>query len=189
MENTSNLGSRFWGILTESLKIFPILIILIITIYALSSSARQAIDGFILQTPARDLVASNYDNYPAFLEENDVIVKKAYFNDSGTQVEGLIIEIHRPAALAQTPTESMKPMFGPGNLLVQEKVDSSTTLNLGDIVIYENDKGELIIHQLISYDSGKGCYTTKGMNNAVADNVCVTNGMVKYRLLFSIPTR
>jgi len=189
MENKSNLASRFWGMLIESLKIFPILVILVISIYALNSSARQAIDGFILQTPARNLVASNYDNYPAFLNENDVVVKKAYFNDSGTQVEGLIIEIHRPAALAKTPTESMKPMFGPGNLLVQEKVDSSTNLSLGDIVVYENEKEELIIHQLVSYDASKGCYTAKGLNNAVPDNICVTKSMVKYRLLFSIPTR
>jgi len=181
--------SRFWGMFIESLKIFPILVILVISIYALNSSARQAIDGFILQTPARDLVASNYDNYPAFLNDSDVIVKKAFFNDSGEMVEGLIIEIHRPAALAKTPTESMKPMFGPGNLLVQEKVDSSTNLSLGDIIVYETDKEELIIHQLVSYDASKGCYSTKGLNNAVPDNICVTKSMVKFRLLFSIPTR
>ena len=189
MENKGNPTSRFWGILTESLKIFPILIILVIFIYALNSSARQTIDGIILQTPARNLIASNYDNYPAFLNDSDVIVKKAYFNDSGELVEGLIIEIHRPASLAITPSESMKPMFGPGNLLVQEKVDSSTNLSLGDIVVYENEKEELTIHQLVSYDASKGCYTAKGLNNAVPDNICVTKSMVKYRLLFSIPTR
>jgi len=79
----------------------------------------------------------------------------------------------------------MQPMFGAGNLLVQEMVDSSTVLNQGDIIVYSYD-GKLIIHQIVGQLDD--CYVTKGMNNAVADPVCVTKGMVRYRLLFAIPT-
>lgn len=180
-----SIPSQIWERLVEFLRIFPVLILLVVAIYTLSSSARQTIDGFILTTPAKDLV-TNYDNYPSFLDEGDIVVKKTVFNDSGKMTEGLIIEIHNPAALAKTSTESMQPMFGPGNLLVQEKVDSTTQLNPGDIVIYEKD-GSLIIHQIISENNG--CYTTKGFNNPVQDGVCVTKGMIKYRLLFAIPTK
>ena len=179
----ANLLQRF----VEFLKLIPLLFILIILVYALNSSARQAIDDFLLQTPAKSLVASQYSIYPAFLDENDVVVKKATFNDSGKETQGLIIEIHSPAALAQTSTNSMKPMFGPGNLLVQEEVNSSIELYPGDIVVYEDEGGKMIIHQIIS-ESG-GCYTTKGLNNPVPDTVCVTKKMIKFRLLFAIPTK
>jgi hypothetical protein len=182
-----DITSRIRDALGEFVRIFPILIILVISLYALSSSARQTIDGFILATPAKGLVSVQYDNYPAFLDEDNVIVKKTTFNDSGEEVEGLIIEIHNPGALAKTSTTSMQPMFGPGNLIVQEKVDSTTELNLGDIVIYDNGKGQLVIHQIIGYDNG--CYSVKGLNNPTADDVCVTQSMVKYRMLFAIPTK
>ncbi len=186
MPQEESIPSQLWERFVEFLRIFPVLILLVVALYTLSSSARQAIDGFLLQTPAKDLV-TNYDNYPAFLDENDVVIKKAVFNDSGRMTEGLIIEVHSPAALAKTSTESMQPMFGPGNLLVQEEVDSSTRLSPGDIIVYENNEGRLVIHQIIS--ESDGCYATKGFNNAVPDGICVTKSMVKYRLLFAIPTK
>jgi hypothetical protein len=179
--------SKIKDALGEFVRIFPVLIILVVSIYALNSSARQTIDSFILSTPAKGLVSAQYDNYPAFLDSDDIVVKKTTFNDSGQEVEGLIIEIHNPGALAKTSTTSMQPMFGPGNLIVQEEVTSSTKLNLGDIVIYENSEGELIIHQIIGYENG--CYSTKGLNNPAADDVCVTQDMVKFRMLFAIPTK
>jgi len=182
-----NMSSRIKDALGEFIRIFPVLIILAVSLYALNSSARQTIDSFILSTPAKGLVSAQYDNYPAFLNESDVIVRKTTFNDSGAEVEGLIIEIHNPGALAKTGTTSMQPMFGPGNLIVQEEVDSSTKLNLGDIVVYENSEGQLVIHQIIAYQDG--CYTVKGLNNPASDDICVEKSMIKYRMLFAIPTK
>jgi hypothetical protein len=185
MEET--LGSRIRERLGEIAKIFPIFILLIISVYMLNSSARQAIDGFLLQTPAKELATNSYSQYPSFLDPDDVVVKKTVFNDSGVLTEGLTIEVRKPGVLAQTSTESMQPMFGPGNMLVQEEVDGSTQLNTGDVVVYENSQGNLIIHQIIAEKDG--CYILKGLNNSVPDGVCVTKDMIKYRLLFVIPTK
>jgi hypothetical protein len=179
--------NQAWDRFTEFLRIFPILILLVISVYALNSTARTTIDQFLLSTPAKDLVTNQYSTYPAFLDQDDVIIKETEFNDSGVVTKGLIIEIHNPGAIAMTQTDSMKPMFGPGNLLIQEEVDSSTKLNLGDIIIYENSENKLVIHQIVSQNNG--CYITKGLNNPAPDPICITHDMVKFRLLFAIPTK
>jgi len=184
MEN--DFGKKAWNIFIEGIKLFPLLIIVLVLAYALNSSARQTIDGIILQTPARGLVSNQYDIYPRFLNADDVVIKKTVFNDSGKEINGLIIEVRNPAAVAKTPTESMKPMFGPGNLLVQEVVDRNTKIGLGDIVIYQGEN-DLIIHQIV--EEKNGCYVTKGLNNPAPDGVCVTRDMIKYRLLFALPTK
>lgn len=182
-----NILPQIWERLAEFLRVFPVLILLVLALYALNSSARQTIDNVILQTPAKGLVSGQYDNYPSFLDQGDVVVKKTVFNDSGVETEGLIIEIHSPAALSKTSTESMQPMFGPGNLLVQEEVNQDTVLEAGDIVVYDNRQGQLIIHQIIGKEGD--CFVAKGLNNPVPDQVCITQDMVKYRLLFAIPTK
>lgn len=179
--------SKAWGRFTEFLKLFPILVILIISAYALNSTAKNAIDQFLMFTPAKDLVTNQHAVYPAYLDENDIVIREATFNDSGVATKGLIIEIRNPGAIAKTQTDSMKPMFGPGNLLIQEEVYPSTKLNLGDIIVYENSEGRLIIHQIIS--ESNGCYITKGLNNPAPDAECVVQEMVKFRLLFAIPTK
>ncbi len=172
----------------ELLKLFPLFIIAVLLAYALNSSARSAIDDFLLQTPARGFMSNQYEIYPAFLDEGDVVVRRTMFNDTGIPYEGLIIEVHKPVALAQTPTNSMMPMFGSGNLLVQEKVDKNTQLNIGEIVVYESPEGPLVVHQIISIGND-GCIIVKGINNPAPDPLCVRQSMVKYRLLFSIPTK
>lgn len=182
-----SLPSQLWDRFTEFLRIFPVLILLVLAVYSLNSSAKQAIDNVILQTPAKDLVSGQYENYPAFLNEEDIVIRKTVFNDSGVLTEGLIIEIHNPSALAKTKTSSMQPMFGPGNLLVQEEVDKNTQLNEGDIVIYEDDQAKLIIHQIVGKNGD--CFLTKGLNNPAPDVVCVKPEMIKFRLLFAIPTK
>lgn len=179
--------SQAWDRFSEFLRIFPILILLVVSVYALNSTARNTIDQFLLSTPAKDLVTNQNNVYPAFLDEENVVIKETTFNDSGVMTKGLIIEIHNPGAVAKTPTDSMKPMFGPGNLLIQEEVDSSTQLNLGDVVVYQNSEGNLIIHQIIR--ESNGCYITKGLNNPAPDAECVKQNMVKFRLLFAIPTK
>ena len=166
----------------------PMLIALPLLFYTLADDAsKKTVDSFILQTPAKGLIANNYDYYPRYLDNNDIVVyQKTYTDENGNEFTGAVIEVHRPVAFASpADTGSMQPMFGAGNLLVQEKVDSSTALNQGDIIVYSYD-GKLIIHQIVGQLDN--CYVTKGMNNPVPDSVCVTKDMIKYRLLFAIPT-
>lgn len=159
-------------------RLLPILIILSLLLYIFDSSAREAIDGVL---PIR--LDGGSDGYPAFLSEEDISVKSKVFED-GT--EGVVIEIRRPVTLARTGTGSMQPMFGPGNLLVQEEVDAGTFLNVGDIVVYRSDDGSLVVHQIVA--AQEGCFVMKGLNNAFPDGDCVDRDMIEYRLLFALPT-
>ena len=164
----------------------PLLIILPIALFSAGDSGKQTINTLILQ-PAGGLVSGGYDYYPNYLNDNDVLVYQKKFTDAnGNEYTGAVIEIRKPVAFA-TPadTKSMQPMFGSGNMLVQEIVDENTVLQKGDIIVYSHQV-KLIIHQIIG--ELESCYITKGMNNNVPDGVCVTKDMIKYRLLFSIPT-
>jgi len=184
MEKTES--STAWHLLMSGLKIVPLVLLVLLLAYVFNSSAKQMIDRLILQTPAKGLVSNEFEEYPRFLNSGDIVIKKAVFNDSGKEVNGIILEIRKPVAIGQTPTVSMRPMFGNGNLLVQEVLDRNTVLNVGDIVVYQNNN-DLIIHQIIGEKDG--CFITKGLNNPAPDGVCVTRDSVKYRLLFAIPTK
>lgn len=159
-------------------RLLPILIILFFLLYIFNSTAREAVDGFM---PVE--LSAGSDSYPAFLPEEEVSVKRKVFED-GT--EGIVIEIKRPVTLARTGTGSMQPMFGPGNILVQEEIDEGTFLNVGDIVAYRASDGSLVVHQIVS--SRDGCYVMKGLNNAFPDGECVGRDQMEYRLLFALPT-
>jgi len=179
-------------LLKESKKllyIVPLLLILPVVVYALSDdSGRENITSWMMQTPARSLISRGYDYYPAFLNKSDVVIyQKTFTDENGNDYNGAVIEIRKPTAFA-TPanTGSMQPVFGSGNILVQEIVTSKTELHVGDMVVYSNNE-DLVIHQIV--DETGQCYVTKGLNNAAPDPICVTKDMVKYRLLFSVPTK
>ena len=171
-----------------AIKFSPLLFILPLVIYSIADDGGKAkIDSLIMQTPASGLIGGNYDYYPNYLGDDDIIIhQKSYVDENGKEYIGALIEVKKPVAFA-TPrdTGSMQPMFGAGNMLIQEIVDENTSLQNGDIIVYEYE-GSLIIHQIVG--DVEGCYITKGMNNALPDSVCVTQDMVKYRLLFAIPT-
>ena len=171
-----------------ALKFSPLLFILPLVIYSVADdSGKDKIDSLIMQTPASGLIGGNYNYYPNYLGDDDIIIhQKSYIDSEGKEFIGALIEVKKPVAFA-TPrdTGSMQPMFGAGNMLIQEIVDKDTKLQTGDIIVYKYD-GNLIIHQIVG--ELEGCFITKGMNNALPDSVCVTQEMVKYRLLFAIPT-
>jgi len=171
------------------IELSPLLLMLPFVVYSVSNeNERHSMDDLLLQTPARGLLTSGYGYYPAYLDGDEISIRRnIYIDDKGNERIGTIIEIKRDVVLA-TPegTGSMQPLFGEGNTLVQERVDSSTKLNIGDIVVYENED-QLIIHQIIG--QGDGCYYAKGINNALPDPDCVAKDRIRYRLLFAIPTK
>lgn len=88
-------------------------------------------------------------------------------------------------------TNSMKPHYGPGTLLVV-KPTAFEQLRVGDVVTYQIESGrpEVITHRItaISPDQqGNSLLTTKGDNNDVADEAPVTEVQVRGKLLYAVP--
>jgi hypothetical protein len=184
----NNLLESLIGHTKTALKFSPLLFVLPLLFYSVADdSGKQRIDSLIMQTPAKGLIGGTHDYYPSYLDDEDIVIhQKSYVDENGEEFIGALIEVKKPVAFA-TPrdTGSMQPMFGAGNMLIQEIVDENTVLETGDIIVYRYE-GNMIIHQIVG--EVEGCYITKGMNNALPDSVCVTHDMVKYRMLFAIPT-
>lgn len=177
-----SLRSAFHGLL----RLAPAFVMIPLILYV--NAQPQQVSDMLIQSPAGGFIGGSYDYYPAYLDDEDIVIKsKVYVNEDGGEYYGAVIEIHKPVVLA-TPldTGSMQPMFGAGNTLIQETVDTGTELNEGDIVVYE-EGADLIIHQIVGEEDG--CYITKGMNNAFPDPACVSKDKIRYRLLFAIPTK
>jgi hypothetical protein len=183
-----HLGNLFSSLIKVSVVALFVLLLVPTLVYQFGGNTeKEQISNLIKQTPAKGLIAGTYDYYPSHLTHDDVLIYEKKFTDkNGQEYTGAVIEVRKPVAFA-TPadTGSMQPMFGAGNTLIQEVVNKDTTLYTGDIIVYE-DGGKLIVHQIVG--ELDGCYITKGMNNMAPDSLCVKHDMVKYRLLFSIPT-
>lgn len=166
----------------------PLFLLFCLALYSLSDiSGREQIDSLILQTPAKGFFGGGFEYYPKYLDSDDVVIRqKTFIDENGNEYTGAVIELRKPVVFA-TPrdTGSMQPMFGAGNMLVQEVVNQDTELKTGDIIVYEHG-GQLIIHQIVG--EVEGAFITKGLNNSIPDSVLVTRNMVKYRLIFAIPT-
>jgi len=182
------IGGLFSSIIRITSLLLVVLLLVPMMIYHFGGSPeKEQISNLIKQTPAKGLISGSYDYYPNSLTHEDILIYEKNFTDrDGVEYTGAVIEVHRPVAFA-TPEDSgsMQPMFGAGNTLIQEAVDGDTELSLGDIIVYQ-DKNRLIVHQIVGMLDK--CYITKGMNNPAPDSLCVTHDMIKYRLLFSIPT-
>lgn len=88
-------------------------------------------------------------------------------------------------------TNSMKPNYGPGTLLVV-KPTAFKELSTGDVVTYQIESGrpEVITHRIISMSAdqqGNAQLVTKGDNNDVADAMPVTEIQVRGKLLYAVP--
>ena len=88
-------------------------------------------------------------------------------------------------------TNSMKPYYGPGTLLVV-KPTAFDKLKIGDVVTYQIESGrpEVITHRITSMSvdqQGNSQLITKGDNNDVADAVPVTEVQVRGKLLYAVP--
>lgn len=78
-------------------------------------------------------------------------------------------------------SNSMKPTFEKGDLLIVRKVE--TEPKIGDVVIYQGGKS-LVVHRVIAYDNG--LVTTKGDANSAEDPV-FTEDKVLATMAFVVP--
>jgi signal peptidase len=78
---------------------------------------------------------------------------------------------------------SMNPLLYEGDIVI---ILPSRNINLGDVVIFKNDRGEYVIHRVIGIIncSGKMLYMTKGDNNQFLDQVT----FIAYRSSIECPT-
>lgn len=88
-------------------------------------------------------------------------------------------------------TNSMKPFYGPGTLLVV-KPTAFDKLAVGDVVTYQLESGrpEVITHRIISFavdQQGNSQLITKGDHNDVADPTPVTQIQVRGKMLYAVP--
>ncbi len=74
--------------------------------------------------------------------------------------------------LAVIRGNSMHPLLRDGDLVV---VIPSHTINLGDIIVFRNDREEFVIHRVIAKleCNSKTLYVTKGDNNPFIDSLSI----------------
>jgi signal peptidase len=93
---------------------------------------------------------------------------------------------YRPLAIL---SNSMKPVYSRGSIVVIERISSPVDVKVGDIVQYESE-GKTITHRVVAIDaasdgSGKRVYTTKGDNSPSKDPIVPGNqigGVVKAQI-------
>ncbi len=71
--------------------------------------------------------------------------------------------------LAVVKGTSMEPLLRDQNVVI---LTSPTGIRLGDVIVFRNDYGELVVHRVIAIvycDDGRVLYVTKGDNNVRAD--------------------
>lgn len=79
--------------------------------------------------------------------------------------------------------DSMLPELKPWDMVYSIKTDN---IQVGDVIIFENSKGDKIIHRVIKIKDGR--YTTKGDNNLWYDwTENVTQENIKGKMVFRIP--
>lgn len=88
-------------------------------------------------------------------------------------------------------TNSMKPHYGPGTLLIVKPVDVNT-LGTGDVITYQLESGRphVITHRVVSVTAdqeGNRLLLTKGDNNSAPDDTPVTEVQVRGKLFYAVP--
>jgi len=106
-----------------------------------------------------------------------------------------VLVIVIPAVSGSTPmtilTQSMIPTYPPGTLVIVKPIDPQQ-VRIGDALTYqiESGKPEVVTHRVISIDTssnGDITYTTKGDNNALADEKPVMPVQIKGTVWYSVP--
>lgn len=95
---------------------------------------------------------------------------------------------YRPAAIV---SNSMKPVFSRGSMVIVQKLNDPMDVKVGDIVQYRRTD-KMITHRVVSIDaaadgSGKKVYTIKGDNNPSADPLVAQSqlaGIVRSQIPF-----
>lgn len=85
-------------------------------------------------------------------------------------------------------SDSMKPEFEAGDIVVTKKVDP-TKLEVGDIITFYLHDGTVLTHQIyeINQEDTNKVIITKGINSEVVDDTPVNEGKIIGRYSFSIP--
>ena len=94
-------------------------------------------------------------------------------------------------SLLTVSTNSMKPVFNAGDLIIMEKVPQGevASLQVGDIITYRSPidldgdgrTGDINTHRIHEVDAEKEEFITKGDNNPIADNEGTQSYTVSYR--------
>lgn len=85
-------------------------------------------------------------------------------------------------------SNSMKPIFSRGDIVIVEKINNISSYKEGDIIVF-NYKNRIITHRIVKIKvrDNKYYFKTKGDNNNVVDNFIVSEEEVMGRIIFSIP--
>lgn len=84
---------------------------------------------------------------------------------------------------------SMKPVFNPGDLIIDKKI-TANELKVGDIVTYMYGDNFLSTHRIVDVNKdnkGQPVFKTKGDNNNAVDEQVVSSNAIVGKYLFRIP--
>jgi len=109
-----------------------------------------------------------------------LIVGILYFGIQGT----MFLVLRTDSPLRAVSSNSMKPTFERGDMLVLEGVHSLNELKIGDIIVYQDLSGKPIVHRIVNIQDN--IITTKGDANPSPDSP-ITFEQVKGKVLFWIP--
>lgn len=88
-------------------------------------------------------------------------------------------------------TDSMRPAYPPGTLVVAKPVEAKD-LRIGDVITYQAESGKptVITHRIIATTlstNGTRSFTTMGDNNAVADPEPIAEDQIRGRVWYALP--
>ena len=127
-----------------------------------------------------------------YVETKDDTLNKKYIKKSDVPLIAILIILFLlvfgigPYKIVGIKTDSMTPNINKGDAVFIEKNVSKEDLKEKDIIMYESETGELIIHRIIQINKD-GTYMTKGDYNNTADSKYVNIEQIKGKVKFRIP--
>jgi signal peptidase len=116
-----------------------------------------------------------------------LIIAILYFGLRGT----LMLLLNTETPMMAVVSNSMKPTFERGDLLIVEGISSPTDIRRGDIIVYRSEsQGALIVHRVVEVlidENGRINFRTQGDANLGPDPRLVNPEDVRGRVRFVIP--
>jgi signal peptidase I len=110
-----------------------------------------------------------------------LIIGILYFGIQGA----MFIIFRTDSPMLAVRSNSMKPTFERGDMLVLKGVDSISELKVHDIIVYQDTSGKEIVHRVVNISPGN-MITTRGDANPT-DDPPITFQQVRGKVLFWIP--
>ncbi len=87
----------------------------------------------------------------------------------------VVLNIENPRFVGFEDTNSMDPVFDIEANVIEVMPESSDDINVGDIISFELENGQIYIHRVVAkdYDKSGVYFITKGDNNPNADPILV----------------